>query len=310
MEVSSHAIVQHRTVGLEFTGGIFTNITHDHLDYHKTFDEYIRAKKLFFDNLPNTAFALTGVDDRNGRVMLQNTSAKINTYSLKSLADFKCRIIEQQIDGMLLNLDNTEVWTKIIGEFNAYNLLAVYATGRLLEFEKQDVLRVLSEMNPVNGRFEHILSPTGIMAVVDYAHTPDALENVISTIQKLQQHGNKLITVVGAGGNRDKTKRPVMAQIAVQGSEMVILTSDNPRFEEPDDILNDMKKGVDAKTVGKVLTIPDRREAIRTACLLASKGDIVLIAGKGHETYQEVKGVKHHFDDKEEVAEIFKTLKP
>jgi UDP-N-acetylmuramoyl-L-alanyl-D-glutamate--2,6-diaminopimelate ligase len=242
--------------------------------------------------------------------MLQNTVAKVNTYSLRSLADFKCKIIEQQIDGMLLNIDNTEVWTKLIGEFNAYNLLAVYSVGRLLDFDKQEVLRALSEMNPVNGRFEHILSPTGVMAVVDYAHTPDALENVISAIQKFLQHGNKLITVVGAGGNRDKTKRPIMAQIAVQGSEMVILTSDNPRFEEPGDILNDMRLGLDAKMVGKVLTIPDRREAIRTACLLAAKGDIVLIAGKGHETYQEVKGVKHHFDDKEEVAEIFKTLKP
>lgn len=309
MEVSSHAIVQHRTEGLEFKGGVFTNITHDHLDYHKTFDEYIRAKKQFFDELPKTAFAITNIDDRNGRVMVQNTAAKVSTYSLRSMADFKCRIIEQQIDGMLLNIDNTEVWTKLLGDFNAYNMLAVYSVGRLLGFDRQDLLTTLSQMNPVNGRFEHALSPTGIMAVVDYAHTPDALENVITTIQKLKQSG-KLITVVGAGGNRDKTKRPIMAHIAVQGSDMVILTSDNPRFEEPEDILNDMKKGVDAKEIGKVLTIADRREAIRTACLLAAKGDIVLIAGKGHENYQEIKGVKHHFDDKEEVAEIFKNLRP
>lgn len=310
MEVSSHAIVQHRTKGLAFKGGIFTNITHDHLDYHKTFDEYIKAKKLFFDELPSSAFALTNIDDRNGRVMVQNTKAKVKTYSLRSMADFKCKIIEQQPIGMLLNIDNIEVWTKLIGEFNAYNLLCVYSTAQLLGFDKQEVLTILSNMNPVEGRFEHTQSPNGVIAIVDYAHTPDALENVIESIKKIRSEGSKLITVVGAGGNRDKTKRPIMAQIAAQGSEMVILTSDNPRFEEPEDILNDMKKGIDASSIGRVLTIIDRREAIRTACLLASKGDIVLVAGKGHETYQEVKGVKHHFDDKEEIAEIFKTLKP
>ena len=310
MEVSSHAIVQHRTKGLVFKGAIFTNITHDHLDYHKTFDEYIKAKKLFFDELPASAFALTNIDDRNGRVMVQNTKAKVSSYSLKSMADYKCKIIEQQAIGMLLVIDNIEVWTKLIGEFNAYNLLSVYSTAQQLGFDKQEVLRILSEMSPVDGRFEHTQSPNGVVAIVDYAHTPDALENVIEAIKKIRTEGNKLITVVGAGGNRDKTKRPIMAQIAVHNSELVILTSDNPRFEEPEDIIADMKKGIDASMVGKVLNITDRREAIRTACLLASSGDIVLVAGKGHETYQEVKGVKHHFDDKEEIAEIFKTLMP
>ena len=310
MEVSSHAIVQHRTKGLVFKGGIFTNITHDHLDYHKTFDEYIKAKKLFFDELPASAFALTNIDDRNGRVMVQNTQAKVSSYSLKSMADYKCKIIEQQAIGMLLVIDNIEVWTKLIGEFNAYNLLSVYSTAQQLGFDKQEVLRILSEMSPVDGRFEHTQSPNGVVAIVDYAHTPDALENVIEAVKKIRTEGSKLITVVGAGGNRDKTKRPIMAQIAVHNSELVILTSDNPRFEEPEDIIADMKKGIDASMVGKVLNITDRREAIRTACLLASSGDIVLVAGKGHETYQEVKGVKHHFDDKEEIAEIFKTLMP
>ena len=310
MEVSSHAIHQQRIEGLCFTGAIFSNITHDHLDYHKTFKEYIKAKKLFFDNLPKAAFALTNADDKNGMVMVQNTMAKVHTYSLRSMANFKCKIVEQQLHGMLLNIDNIEVWSRLIGNFNAYNILAAYATASLLGFNKEDVLTVLSSMEPVIGRFENMIAPNGVMAIVDYAHTPDALENVLSTVNSIKTIGNRLICVVGAGGNRDKTKRPVMARVALQGSDLVILTSDNPRFEEPADIIADMKQGVDAPSVGKVLTITDRREAIRTACLLANSGDIVLVAGKGHETYQEVKGAKHHFDDKQEVAEIFKTLLP
>lgn len=309
MEVSSHAIVQKRVEGVHFAGGLFSNITHDHLDYHNTFSEYITAKKMFFDTLPPEAFALTNIDDRNGRVMVQNTNARVYTYSLRSMADFRCKVIEQQMNGMLLSIDNTELWCRLIGGFNAYNLLAAYAVANLLGFEKQPTLTALSAMEPVRGRFEHLAADNGVVAVVDYAHTPDALDNVISTITKIRQEGQRLITVVGAGGNRDKTKRPVMAQVAVQGSDMVILTSDNPRNEEPSDIINDMKQGVAASQVGKVLSIVDRREAIRTACLLATPGDIVLIAGKGHETYQEVKGIRHHFDDKEEVTEIFKSLK-
>jgi UDP-N-acetylmuramoyl-L-alanyl-D-glutamate--2,6-diaminopimelate ligase len=309
MEVSSHALVQHRVAGIEFSGGLFSNITHDHLDYHKTFSEYIKAKKLFFDNLPASAFALTNVDDRNGRVMVQNTAAKVYTYSLRSMANYRCKIIEQHAQGMLLNIDNIELWSRLIGNFNAYNLLAVYATAMLLGFDQQETLAALSDMGPVNGRFENIVAPNGVIAIVDYAHTPDALENVISTINKIRTEGNRIITVVGAGGNRDKTKRPVMTQVALQGSDLVILTSDNPRNEEPAEIIADMKSGVEPSSVGKVLTIVDRREAIRTACLLASPNDVVLIAGKGHENYQEVKGIKHHFDDKEEVTEIFKTFK-
>ncbi|HPW49545.1 MAG TPA: UDP-N-acetylmuramoyl-L-alanyl-D-glutamate--2,6-diaminopimelate ligase, partial [Tenuifilaceae bacterium] len=309
MEVSSHAIVQKRVEGVYFAGGLFSNITHDHLDYHNTFSEYITAKKMFFDKLPPEAFALTNIDDRNGRVMVQNTNARVYTYSLRSMADYRCKVIEQQMNGMLLSIDNTELWCRLIGGFNAYNLLAAYAVANLLGFEKQSTLTALSAMEPVRGRFEHLAADNGVVAVVDYAHTPDALDNVISTITKIRQEGQRLITVVGAGGNRDKTKRPVMAQVAVQGSDMVILTSDNPRNEEPSDIINDMKQGVAASQVGKVLSIVDRREAIRTACLLATPGDIVLIAGKGHETYQEVKGIRHHFDDKEEVIEIFKSLK-
>ncbi len=306
MEVSSHALVQGRVQGLTFAGGIFSNITHDHLDYHKTFEEYIRAKKLFFDGLGKEAFALVNIDDRNGRIMVQNTLAKVKSYSLRAMADYKCRIVEHQLDGMMLIIDGLEMWTRLIGGFNAYNLLAVYATARQLGFDKQDVLTALSGMEPVTGRFEHTVSGKGVVAIVDYAHTPDALSNVIDTINSIKPNGKRLITVVGAGGNRDRTKRPVMAQVAIQGSELVVLTSDNPRFEEPEDILNDMRAGVDAHSVGKLLVIADRREAIRTAALLASEGDFVLIAGKGHETYQEVKGVRHHFDDKEEVEKAFK----
>jgi len=308
MEVSSHSVVQNRIAGLTFAGGMFSNITHDHLDYHKTFEEYIKAKKRFFDNLPEDAFALVNIDDRNGRVMVQNTKAKVSTYSLRSMANFKCKVIENHFDGMLLNLDSVEVWTRLVGGFNAYNLLAIYSTARLLGVEKEVALTEISSMTPVSGRFEHLKSPKGINVVVDYAHTPDALQNVIDTINEIRNTDNKLITVVGAGGNRDKTKRPIMAKVSVEGSSMVILTSDNPRFEEPEDILNDMKAGIEKSMVGKVLTIVDRTEAIRTAYMLANSGDVILVAGKGHETYQEVKGVKHHFDDKEVIKSIFNTL--
>jgi len=308
MEVSSHSVVQNRIAGLRFAGGIFSNITHDHLDYHKTFDQYIKAKKGFFDALPADAFALVNIDDRNGRVMVQNTKARVSTYSLRSMADFRCRVVENHFDGMLLNLDGTEVWTRLIGGFNAYNMLAIYSALRLLGFDKAEVLTEISNATAVAGRFEYLKSATGITAVVDYAHTPDALQNVIDTINEIRNEGQKLITVVGAGGNRDKTKRPVMARVAVEGSNMVILTSDNPRFEEPEDILNDMRAGIEPAMVGKALTITDRREAIRTACMLAAKGDIILVAGKGHENYQEVKGVKHHFDDKEVIREVFESL--
>lgn len=304
MEVSSHAIVQNRIAGLKFTGALFSNITHDHLDYHKTFDEYLRAKKRFFDLLPADAFALINIDDRNGRVMVQNTEAKVSSYSLRSMANYKCKVIENHFDGMLLNLDSIEVWTRLVGGFNAYNILAIYSAARLLGVERDIVLTEISSMTAVSGRFEHMKSPKGINVVVDYAHTPDALQNVIDTINEIKNPDNKLISVVGAGGNRDRTKRPVMAMVAVEGSGMVILTSDNPRFEEPEEILKDMKAGIEPSMVGKVLTIVDRREAIRTAYMLATPGDIVLVAGKGHENYQEIKGVKHHFDDKEVIQEI------
>lgn len=309
MEVSSHAIAQNRIAGIRFNGAIFSNITHDHLDYHITFDEYIKAKKLFFDNLSPEAFALTNADDRNGHIMVQNTKAKVYTYSLRAMANFRCKIIDHQLYGMQLNIDSVEMWSQLIGKFNAYNILAVYATSQLLNFDKHEVLTALSAMKPVNGRFEHFRAPNGVVAIVDYAHTPDAVENVISTINELLKNDEKLITVIGAGGNRDKTKRPIMARVAVNGSSLVILTSDNPRNEEPEEIINDMKMGIEPSMVGKVLSITDRREAIRTACLLAAPGDLVLVAGKGHENYQEIKGVKHHFDDKEIIAEIFKTLK-
>ncbi len=305
MEVSSHAIDQNRIFGLDFDGAIFSNITHDHLDYHKTFDEYLRVKKQFFDFLKPEAFALTNVDDKNGIIIVQNTKAKKYTYSLRSLADYKCKIIESHFDGMLLSLDSSEVWTHFVGKFNAYNLLAVYSASLLIGFEKQDVLIELSKMVPVNGRFEVFKSPEGIFAIVDYAHTPDALENVLSTISEIRNKNEAIICVAGAGGDRDKTKRPKMASIACKYSDKVILTSDNPRTEDPKEILRDMESGVDISNSKKVLTIQDRYEAIKTAVMLAKSGDIILIAGKGHENYQEINGVKYHFDDKEVIKKIF-----
>lgn len=308
MEVSSHAIVQNRISGLEFKGGIFTNITHDHLDYHKTFEEYLKAKKMFFDKLPAKAFALVNIDDKNGKVMLQNTEATKNSYSLKSYSDFKCKVLESHFDGMLLNVDGEEVWTKLIGGFNAYNLLSVYGTAILLGHKKEEVLKTLSELNTVEGRFEYIKSSNGVTAIVDYAHTPDALMNVLNTINSIRQGAGKLISVIGAGGNRDKTKRPIMGKITAELSDKVILTSDNPRNEIPEDIIKEIYAGIDAFNKKKVVKIVNREEGIRTAIMLASKEDIILIAGKGHENYQEINGVRHHFDDKEIVAKLFKEI--
>lgn len=304
MEVSSHSIHQKRIAGLDFDGAIFSNITHDHLDYHKTFKAYIEAKKAFFDELPVHAFALTNADDKNGSVMLQNTEAGKFTYSCRTLADFNGRVVEKHLDGTLLKLDGEEVWTKFTGDFNAYNILAVYAAACLLGFPKEEVLRYVSSLIPVSGRFETLISSMGVMAVVDYAHTPDALENVLSTIEGLKGT-NSVITVVGAGGDRDKTKRPEMADAACRYSDKVILTSDNPRSEVPEEIIRDMQAGVKEEYLSKVVSITDRKEAIETALRMASKGDIVLVAGKGHENYQEIKGVKYHFDDKEVIREIF-----
>ena len=306
MEVSSHSLVQHRTAGLAFVGGIFSNITHDHLDYHKTFAEYIRAKKLFFDGLPAGAFALTNADDRNGMVMVQNTKATVKTYALQSFADFRCRIVETLLDGMLLNLDGSEVWVKFLGRFNAYNLTSVYATALLLGARRDEVLRILSDLTSVDGRFEPIHSKEGVTAIVDYAHTPDALQNVIGTINEIRKKDQRLYVVVGCGGNRDATKRPEMAKISVDGSEMAVLTSDNPRLEEPGAIIEQMKSGLEPGA--RYLAITDRREAIKAAVALARPGDIILVAGKGHETYQDVGGVKHHFDDREEVRAAFGTV--
>ena len=299
MECSSHAIVQERTRGLHFAGGIFSNITHDHLDYHKTFAEYIRAKKRFFDGLPAGAFALTNADDRNGAVMVQNTKASVRTYGLRTMADFRCRVVEMLLDGMQLDLDGREVWVKFLGRFNACNLTAVYATALLLGADRDEVLRTLSGLGPVDGRFESIRSHDGVTAIVDYAHTPDALQNVIDTIDEIRGKDRKLYVVVGCGGNRDRTKRPEMARIAADGADLAVLTSDNPRKEDPEAILAEMKAGLDASS--RYLCIADRREAIKAAVALARPGDIVLVAGKGHETYQDVGGVKHHFDDREEV---------
>jgi UDP-N-acetylmuramoyl-L-alanyl-D-glutamate--2,6-diaminopimelate ligase len=308
MEVSSHAVVQNRIAGVSFTGAVFTNITHDHLDYHKTFDEYIRAKKRFFDFLPHTAFALVNRDDKNGLIMMQNTKAKKYTYALRNSADYKCRIVENHLNGLLLNLDNQELWVKLIGTFNAYNVLAVYATGLLLKQDKTNVLTALSNLNSVEGRFQYIKSPNGVIGIVDYAHTPDALKNVLETIKDIRTGNEQVITLVGCGGDRDSAKRPVMAAIACEYSNKVILTSDNPRSEDPEEILNQMQKGVSPNDVKKTLRISDRREAIKTACSLSRKGDIILIAGKGHEKYQEIKGVKHDFDDLEILKETIKTL--
>lgn len=303
MEVSSHSLVQRRTEGLTFAGGIFTNITHDHLDYHKTFAEYIRAKKMFFDALPAEAFALVNVDDRNGRVMVQNTRAQVKTFSLTGLADYHCKVVEMRMDGMLLNMDGAEVWVRFLGRFNAYNLLGVYGTALLLGADRGEVLQALSGLTAVDGRFEYMTSPAGVTAIVDYAHTPDALQNVLDTVNGILPPERQLITVVGCGGNRDAAKRPVMAHIAASNSTLAIFTSDNPRDEEPEEIIAQMKAG--AAAGDRYIAIADRREAIRTAAMMAKPGDVIVIAGKGHETYQIIKGVKHHFDDKEEIAAAF-----
>jgi UDP-N-acetylmuramoyl-L-alanyl-D-glutamate--2,6-diaminopimelate ligase len=305
MEVSSHAIHQHRIGGLTFKGGVFTNITHDHLDYHKTFKEYIHVKKAFFDGLGKDAFALTNVDDKNGLVMLQNTKATKYTFAMKSPADFKVKVIENQFSGLVLNLCGAEVWSKLIGDFNAYNLTVVYAVGELLGQDKMQVLTALSALTSVEGRFEYVCSSGGVTAIVDYAHTPDALENVLKTIENIRTKNETVYTVIGCGGDRDKTKRPKMAAIACDRSDKVIITSDNPRSEDPNQIMEDMMVGVDGVNFKKTLSIVDRSQAIKTAVSMAEKGDILLIAGKGHEKYQEIQGVRHHFDDLELVNELF-----
>lgn len=305
MEVSSHAVVQYRIAGLHFTGGIFTNITHDHLDYHGSFKNYLQAKKSFFDQLPPSAFALTNADDKNGRVMLQNTAAKKQLYGLHGMADFKAHIREWHPDGMLLAVHQQEVMTRFLGTFNAYNLLAVYATAVLLGLDSQQVLIAISQLQPVNGRFETLRSPEGVTAIVDYAHTPDALDNVLATIHQMRTGNETLISLVGAGGDRDAAKRPKMAAIAAKYADKVILTSDNPRTEDPMAIIQDMQAGLDMQQLSHTLTIADRREAIKTACMMARPGDIILVPGKGHETYQEIHGVRHHFDDKEEINKYF-----
>ncbi len=304
MEVSSHAIVQNRIAGLIFSGAIFSNITHDHLDFHKSFADYIKAKKMLFDFLPPTSFAITNADDKNGKVMIQNSKAKCYHYALQSVADFKAKIIENELSGLMLNIDGLDVSTRLVGKFNAYNILAVYATSILLGAEKLEVLKNLSNIGTAEGRFEYIKSKDNITAIVDYAHTPDALVNVINTIQAIRTKNEQLITVVGAGGNRDALKRPLMGAIASENSDITILTSDNPRDEEPEEILKQMEAGVDISNKRKVLLIVNRREAIKTACTMAKPGDIILVAGKGHEKYQEIKGVKYHFDDKEILKEF------
>jgi UDP-N-acetylmuramoyl-L-alanyl-D-glutamate--2,6-diaminopimelate ligase len=308
MEVSSHAVVQHRIGGLVFAGGIFTNLTHDHLDYHKTFDNYLKAKKTFFDGLPKGAFALTNGDDKNGNVMMQNTKAKKKSYALKSMADYRAKILENQFGGLLLNIDNEEVWFKMVGSFNAYNLLAVYSAAVLLGEDKHKTLTSLSKLHGAEGRFDYVISPNKIIGIVDYAHTPDAVQNVLSTVHDIRKGNEKVITIIGCGGDRDKTKRPIMAKVACQWSDKVILTSDNPRSEDAEQIIKDMQAGVSPTDQRKTLSITDRREAIRTACHLAVPGDIILLAGKGHEKYQEIKGVRNHFDDKEELLNAFNQL--
>lgn len=308
MEVSSHALHQKRVSGLQFVGGAFTNITHDHLDYHKTFKEYIDVKKSFFDFLPKTAFALTNVDDKNGEVMLQNTAARKVSYALKSMADYKAKVLENQFSGLVLNMNGTEIWTKLIGDFNAYNLLAVFAVSQELGEDETEVLTVLSTLNSVDGRFQYVQSESGITAIVDYAHTPDALENVLKTIDNIRTRNETVYTVVGCGGDRDVTKRPEMAKIACALSDKVILTSDNPRSESPDAIIEEMMAGVDGVSFKKTLSITDRAQAIKTAISMAQEKDIILIAGKGHEKYQEINGVRHDFDDMAITIELFNKL--
>lgn len=308
MEVSSHGVHQKRTEGLEFAGGVFTNLSHDHLDYHETFAEYRDVKKSFFDHLPKTAFALTNIDDKNGLVMLQNTMAKKLTYALKSYAEYKAVILENQLGGLLLKINENEVWVRLIGTFNAYNLLAIYGTAVELGLEPLEVLRLLSELESVSGRFQFIISTSKITAIVDYAHTPDALENVLKTIDDIRTKNEQLITVVGCGGDRDKTKRPIMANIATTMSDKVILTSDNPRSENPETIIAEMEAGVEPQNFKKSVSIVDRKQAIKTACQLANPNDIILIAGKGHETYQEIQGVRHDFDDMKIVKEFLEQL--
>ena len=305
MECSSHAIHQKRIGGLQFAGGIFTNLTRDHMDYHKTVENYLKAKKMFFDSLPKSAFVVTNADDKNGMVMVQNCRAMVKTYSTRTMADFRARLLECHFEGMYLEIDGREVGVQFIGKFNVSNLLAVYGAAVMLGEKPEDVLVVMSTLKSVSGRLEPIYSPEGFTAIVDYAHTPDALANVLSAIHEVLGGKGQVITVCGAGGNRDKGKRPLMAQEAVRQSDKVIITSDNPRFEEPQAIIDDMLAGLDKQQMRKVVAIVDRREAIRTACMLAKKGDVVLVAGKGHEDYQEIKGVKHHFDDKEVLREVF-----
>ena len=309
MEVSSHGIHQKRTEGLEFAGGIFTNLSHDHLDYHVSFASYRDVKKSFFDSLPKTAFALTNLDDKNGNIMLQNTKARKRTYALKTLADYKAKIIEKSFSGTLISINDTEFWTKLIGNFNAYNLAAIIGVAYELGLEKLEILTIISQLESVSGRFEHLVSDNGVIAIVDYAHTPDALRNVLETINNIRTNNEKLITVIGCGGDRDKTKRPKMAHIASQLSTQAIFTSDNPRTENPDTILEEMEEGVSAENLKKIITISDRGQAIKTACKFSETGDILLIAGKGHENYQEISGERFHFDDLVEVKKYFNLLK-
>ena len=309
MEVSSHGIHQKRTEGLEFAGGIFTNLSHDHLDYHVSFASYRDVKKSFFDSLPKKAFALTNLDDKNGNIMLQNTKARKRTYALKTLADYKAKIIEKSFSGTLISINDTEFWTKLIGNFNAYNLAAIIGVAYELGLEKIEILTIISQLESVSGRFEHLVSDNGVIAIVDYAHTPDALRNVLQTINNIRTNNEKLITVIGCGGDRDKTKRPKMAHIASQLSTQAIFTSDNPRTENPDTILEEMEEGVSAENLKKIITISDRRQAIKTACKFSETGDILLIAGKGHENYQEISGERFHFDDLVEVKKYFNLLK-